>query len=383
MTPSGALATTEPTEIPSPVVPYVETNPTTVLLDERLRDRFFAEIEETVSTAPVDLTTDKGRKEVAALAYKISRTKTAIDDAGKALTEEWRAKTKVVNDARAIARDRLDDLRDKARAPLTEWESAEKARIQEVEDKIGWFEAVVIIPAGSSAYEVAAKLDSARACLIDEEVFREFTTRALAGRKAAIEALEAGLARIRQEEADRAELAKLRAEREERERVERERIAAEEAAKAAAEAEAARKADVERLAAEAADKARRDAEERAEREKREAVAEAERKAQEQIAAERAENERKLAVAEAERRAVETAARVKAEAEEAIRLRQEQEAAAQKAADERRIADRAHRSAIMSAAKEGLMEHGKLNEAAAKTVVLAIVSNLIPNVGINF
>lgn len=368
MTPSGALATTEPTEIPSPVAPYVETNPVTVLLDEGLRARFFAEIEETVSTAPVDLTTDKGRKEVAALAYKISRTKTAIDEAGKALTEEWRAKTKVVNDARAIARDKLDDLRDKARKPLTDWETAEKARIQEVEDKIGWFETVAIIHAGSSSDEVAAKLDSARACLIDEEVFREFTTRALAGRKAAIEALEAGLARIRQDEADRAELAKLRAEREERERAERERAEAEETARRAAEAEAARQAEVERLAAEK-------------------VAEAERKAEEaRLAAARAEEQRIADVAAAEARAVEAAAQAKADAERealARKEREEQEAAEAKAEEARRAAGREHRSKIMTAAKVALIDAAMIEEDVARRVVLSITTGKIPNVSMHF
>lgn len=82
----------------------------------------------TVTLVP-DTTTDKGRKEIASLAYKVSRSKTAIDDAGKALVADIKARASKIDAARKKARDTLDALRDEVRAPLTEWE-AEQARIE-------------------------------------------------------------------------------------------------------------------------------------------------------------------------------------------------------------------------------------------------------------
>ncbi|WP_277750417.1 hypothetical protein [Croceibacterium ferulae] len=43
------------------------------------------------------MTTAKGRKAIASLAAKVARTKTAIDDAGKKLNEEARAKINAVS----------------------------------------------------------------------------------------------------------------------------------------------------------------------------------------------------------------------------------------------------------------------------------------------
>lgn len=82
----------------------------------------------TVTLVP-DASTEKGRKEIASLAYKVSRSKTAIDDAGKTLVADIKARASKIDAARKKARDTLDALRDEVRAPLTEWE-AEQARIE-------------------------------------------------------------------------------------------------------------------------------------------------------------------------------------------------------------------------------------------------------------
>ena len=88
-------------------------------------DALIERIEIEVRSHVADLTTKKGRDEIASLAFKVSKSKTALDAAGKALTETQKAEIKVVDDARKEIRDRFDALRDEARKPLTDWEIAE------------------------------------------------------------------------------------------------------------------------------------------------------------------------------------------------------------------------------------------------------------------
>lgn len=54
-----------------------------------------------------------------------------------------------------------------------------------------------------------------------------------------------------------------------------------------------------------------------------------------------------------------------------------------AEEEKRQSNIRHRSAVMKAAKEGLMKQCWLDEAAAKAIVTAITQGLIPNVTVNF
>lgn len=77
--------------------------------------------------------TAQGRKDIASLAHKISRSKTCLDTLGKNLTEEAQKKVKVVNVERKAMRERLDVLRDKVRAPLNKWEDEEKLRLENIE----------------------------------------------------------------------------------------------------------------------------------------------------------------------------------------------------------------------------------------------------------
>ena len=81
-----------------------------------------------------DLTTVKGRKAIASLANQVSKSKVILDALGKDLVAEWKEQAKVVDQARKIARDDLDALRDETRKPLTEWEE-EQDRIALEEQK--------------------------------------------------------------------------------------------------------------------------------------------------------------------------------------------------------------------------------------------------------
>jgi len=92
-----------------------------------------AGVDEKVLQVAPDLSTDKGRKEIASAAYRVAQTKTYIDKIGKEITDELKELPKIVDANRKFAREYLDNLKDKVRQPLTEWE-AEQERIKAEEE---------------------------------------------------------------------------------------------------------------------------------------------------------------------------------------------------------------------------------------------------------
>lgn len=88
---------------------------------------------------PRDMSVEANRKAVASLAYKVARSKTAIDDVGKAYVAELKKRPGEIDALRKKARDRLDALRDRIRAPVDEWErqqrEAEEAELRRVREE--------------------------------------------------------------------------------------------------------------------------------------------------------------------------------------------------------------------------------------------------------
>lgn len=360
------------------LVAQVNANPGLVLLDKERFNQFYEAIKAETDKLVPDLTSEKGRREIASMAFKVAKTKTAIDAAGKLLNEEARAKINIVDAARRDIREKLDALKDEVRRPLTEWEAKEEERVTACEALIGRMKADAIVPLEDTAQSVADRLAEVKAFALDEGQFQTLLPAALQQQAATVETLTAAHARLVKEEADRAELERLRAEaaeRAERERAEAEAKAAAEAAERAkqeAEARAARAAEEEKARIEAAAKAA----EEAARAQAEAAARAEREASERAHAEalaaekrRADEAEAARQAEADRIARETAAR---EADE--------KAAAEAAAA--RAADIEHRSKIMGTAKQAIMGHG-VGEQTARAIVLAIAAGDVPNVSIKF
>lgn len=290
-------------------------------------DDLLARIRAEAVTLVPNVKTVAGRKEIASIAYKVSRSKTAIDEAGKALVADLKKQTGDIDSARKKARDTLDALRDEVRKPLTDWEE-EQARIER--ERVEAEERARAEAEAARLAEIARKEEEIRA--------REEAVRA----------------------AEEAERQRVAAEQAERERVERE---------ARLQAEAAENAKREATAA--VERAEREAREATERAAREA-AEAEQRAKD--AAERAEREKAEAVAAAERRAQE-------EADRAERERQAK-ADAQRRADEARAADVEHRRSINRAAMAALIAQG-ISEDDAATVITAIVQGKVPAVAIRY
>ena len=91
------------------------------------------DIENEVRAFVPDTSTPKGRKEIKSLAHKVSRSKTAIDSAGKDLVKGWKDQSKAVDADRKIIRDRLDALKNEVLIPVKRWEEEEAARLRKEE----------------------------------------------------------------------------------------------------------------------------------------------------------------------------------------------------------------------------------------------------------
>ena len=353
-------------------------NPLVVLTDAEKFDRFYADMKAETDRLEIDLTTETGRKRIASMAFKVARTKTAIDEAGKLLTSEWRDKINTVDEARRNIRTRLDNLKEEVRRPLTEWEAEDETRQATVAAIIDSLRTAAVVTAEENAADVLLRLGNVKARELSPEVMQDHFDIAEGLRAYAVETLTTIHARLLKEADDRAELERLREAQAKRE--------AEAAAKAEAEenaarekAEAAAKAERERLAAEqrqaeidaAAKKAGEAAKAAAEAEAAEARAAQERAGAEALAAEK-------------KRADEAEASRQAEADRIAREHVAAEAEAKRLADEQaaRDKDRKHRGEIMGAAKAAIMTLGA-DEDTAKKIVLAIVAGEIPAVTLRF
>ncbi|MCG6112898.1 MAG: hypothetical protein MEQ74_12040 [Paracoccus sp.] len=264
-------------------------------------DPLIARLEESVRAHVPDTSTNKGREAIKSLAYKVSRSKTALDEAGKALNEDARKQINLVDAARKTIRDRLDALRVEARKPLTEWEAAEDARKERIEAALAALRNHGMTGENTSD-EIKAKAAELRGIAIDDS-FAEFREQAEMVRDTAIEGLRSLFAGAKTREDQMAELEALRAEKAARD-------AAEEVARVERE-----QAEAARLAEERAEQERKDAEARAAREAEE------RAARKKAEAERIEREKQEAVARA---AADAEARHQRELAEAAR-REEQAA----------------------------------------------------------
>lgn len=302
-------------------------------------DPIIAKLESAVKAHVPDVTTKKGRDAIKSLAYNVSRSKTALDDAGKQLNEEARSQIAVVDAARRKIRERLDALRDEARKPLDDWEATEERRVQTLKDRLAALDAGSA-DAMSPVEVIRAVLAEIAAVEIGDD-WQEYKAEAEIAKGRAVRELTATLASAEQREADADELSRLRAEAEARAEEDRKRKDAEEAEVRRIEAEKAeadRMARIEQDKKDAADRAARAAEDRAK-------AEAERVKREYE--ERAEAERRAA-AEREAEYKRNIAAEAAKAEAAAKAERDRIAAEQRAEAEarsRREQDVAHRQKI--------------------------------------
>lgn len=314
-----------------------------------------------------DISTRKGREAIASIAYKVARSKTALDNAGKELVAELKEVPKKIDAERKRMRDLLDVWQAEVRRPLTEWEEAEEARKAAHQARLDRMHSLVETASADAtvmSVDVEGFIHEIEAVAIDAS-WEEFEPEAARRKDATLSALRTRLQTLQKQEAEQAELERLRREAAAREQKEREeRIAREAAERARAEAE--QRAQAERDAA-----ARREADALAAAEQ--ARLNAELAEQRRIAAEKqAEIDRQAAI-ERERIAAEQAerdAQARAEAAAAAeRQRQADEQARIKAEADAREADKEHKRAINKEALAAFIAAGMPEDCAKKAIEL--------------
>jgi hypothetical protein len=328
-------------------------------------DPFLQKIREEIDGFVPDVTTRKGREAIASIAYKVARSKTALDNVGKELVAELKEVPKKIDAERKRMRDLLDGWQAEVRQPLTEWEQREEARKAKHQAGIDQIN-LRLECRDLDAAELKSNIAWLESMAIGED-WEEFETEAARAKDKALVALRDALVVREKYEAEQAELERLRAEAAAREQKEREERIAREAAEA------------ERLAAE-----RRAQEERDAAARRETEAKA--------AAERRELELKLAAERAEREALEATQRAE-QAERDAQARAEQAAAAERKrqADEQarieaeakaREANKAHQKAINNEALAAFIAGG-MPEECAKQAITLIAKRCIPHITISY
>ena len=334
-----------------------------------IQDLFDRMAEQERSIVP-DVTTKKGRDAIASQAYKVSKSKTAVDNHGKDLVAGIKAQAAVIDRDRKAWRDQCDALRDEIRKPLDDWEQAEKARVAKHEqliDVIRMSAAICQNPENPwASINIKDSISDLESLVIDSSL-EEYEEQAKLAKFESLEKLRTALAAREKHEAEQAELERLRQAEIERKQKERdEAIARQAAEKARIEAENKAKAEREQAEKLARQSAEREARLKAEKEAAE-LREAQLKQQAIEQAKQAEIKEKQAI-EAERK------RIKDEQAAQLKAQQEAEAA--------RLANEGHRKKICNEALGGLVNLG-LDAEQAKAILNAINKGLVPNVTLNF
>jgi colicin import membrane protein len=310
------------------------------------------------------------REAIKQFAFKLVKTRTAIEGQGKKLAEKLKALPKQNDDNRRRVRLAIEEMETTVRAPVDAWETEEKARIDAHVANIATIRQLKAETDASTSVEgIVQRMKHVEELTPAEDKREEFADEYRIAAREALGALGTALVARRQYEKDQADLARLRAAAQAQEAKE----AAEIELRAAAERqrqEAAEKHQRKQLEAiEAAERAERAAEQRA----RDAIAETERI---KLKAERDE-------AEAERQRLQT-------------IENERIAAETKKAEEKAEADRlarrgSHRAKINNAAVAAILKAMPAYDATeeahdmrcAKAILAAIVRGEIPNVTIGY
>lgn len=151
----------------------IEKLDASIVFSETGMTELLKEIETKAISHVTDITTEQGRKDIVSLAYKVTRSKTLIDNLGKGIVSEWKKKAKGIDIHRKIAREFLDGLKDKIKQPLAVWEEEQsKKKVEEerlekikINDRVtALFDVSVNIP----YFEAAILSDADYDIMIDE-----------------------------------------------------------------------------------------------------------------------------------------------------------------------------------------------------------------------
>lgn len=370
--------------------------------DEKL-DPILTAIEKEARALVADVSTKKGRDAIRSNAAKVARAKAAIERTGKELADQQKKIPKLIDASRKRSREFLESLQVEIRAPLTDWEEAEKRRVAELESRLNAITQLAVFDFEPTAAQLAAVLEKAKLIELGES-WQEYADRASAEKHRVIAGLTELHAKTEKAEAEAAELERLRKEAAEREakeaaeRAEREKIEQRLTGLLSIPANSGDlsiqglKAKIENVKAQpvTADEWRHKYADAVEGkngvisalEKMLVDAEAAEKLRIEQAREKAKAELEAERQKAEQEKAAAIAKAKAEAEEkeAARVAEIERA---KEAERKRAADKQHRTAINNAAAKRLTASVDISEAQAKAVITAIAKREIPHVFIQY
>lgn len=324
-----------------------------------------------------DLATDKGRKRIASLAATVSRSKTAVDAAGRAYLKKLKEMTKPIEAELREFETAMDELRDQVRAPLNAWQAERDAAEERLQDAIDQVVTRFTLDPDATVEEITGALFGLEQEPLTVEDFGHRLEEAEQKRTYGITVLTEALAKRQQYENEQAELVENRrkiAALEEEKRIKdaADLAVANERARVEREQQEKRDADAKKV---------RDAEDAVRRANNDRLA----------AEERAEDERNQSVVRQNKAAADARQKALDEQAERDRLQREQEDQ-QRRDDEARAANRAHCGAINKAALDALLavnlsaEGQKarfMSAAEAKAIITAIIKQQIPAVTIAY
>ncbi len=292
-----------------------------------------------------DASTGIGRSSIKSIAYKVTRSKTLLDDTGKIIVAELKDLPKKIDANRKKMRDTLEALAEEIRRPVTEWETREKARVEQHAINIDDIASTGTVAGFNCTSEhIKACIDKLELYGLDRcEEFEDDYRRAIA---AAIASLKTELPLAQKREADAKELEELRA-------------------AAALQRQKDRDAEIAKAAVEQANKAAED------QRQRELKAISDREAE----AKRATDEANAKIAQAE------ADKAKAIEDERARAVREQQRQLQE--DEIRAENKRRRGQINRAIVDALKDKLAFTDPVAKEIVTMIAKGEIPHLQINY
>jgi peptidoglycan DL-endopeptidase RipA len=236
-------------------------------------DKIIGLIRKEVEQFQPDVSTEKGRKAIASLARKVASSKSRLEEYGKNLSAQIKVQAQGIDAERRRMKETLDELRDQARKPLTDYEEAVAARIEAHEQALRDVLELSNVPFGASAEAIQQRLDALDGFAM--RPWEEFSGRFALTNSGITALLEKLLTETKKAEEERAAFKNMEAERlvreakerEEqrgREQAERDERIAHEAVRESTEREARAKRDAEAAEARAL-KAEQDAKDAAER----------------------------------------------------------------------------------------------------------------------
>lgn len=112
-------------EIQVKVKDITEKNAPTIFCENGL-DAFISEAKRSVEGLVFDVSTAKGRKEIASASFNVSKSKTAVEKPGREYLRKIKAQPKIIEKEIASFVKQMDQLRDETRAPLDAWEKEQE-----------------------------------------------------------------------------------------------------------------------------------------------------------------------------------------------------------------------------------------------------------------